>query len=75
MNTNKQPKKQLNKFIRLSGVGIQMGITIYLAAYFGKKLDAYYGFNKTLTLVMILLGFIISIYSLLVQLKRIEDDK
>ena len=49
MSKNQLPKKEpLNKFIRLSGVGLQMGITIYVAAYFGKKIDAHYQFDKKL---------------------------
>jgi len=75
MKQKKQPKKQLNKFIRLSGVGIQMGITIYFGSYFGKKLDVYYGYEKLYTLLLILLAFIISIYSLLAQLKKIQEEK
>ncbi|WP_139957465.1 AtpZ/AtpI family protein [Flavicella sediminum] len=69
-------KKPLNKFIRLSGVGIQMGVTIYLASYVGKKLDVYYGMEKKVfTLGLILFAFIASIYSILAQLKKIQDDK
>lgn len=75
MDTQKSPKKQpLNKFVRLSGVGMQMGITIYLAAYFGKKIDAHYGFQKNyVTLILILFGFIGTLFSLMVQLKKIND--
>lgn len=69
-------KKQLNKFIRLSGVGLQMGITIYLAAYFGKKIDAYYNFEKNyITLILILFGFIGSLLSLMAQLKKINEKE
>ncbi|MBL4644006.1 MAG: AtpZ/AtpI family protein [Flavobacteriaceae bacterium] len=69
-------KKPLNKFIRLSGVGLQMGITIYLAAYFGKKIDAHYGFEKNyITLILILIGFIGSMVSLMAQLKKINDKE
>ena len=68
--------KPLNKFIRLSGVGLQMGITIYLAAYFGKKIDAYYEFEKNyITLVFILFGFVGSLVSLMAQLKKINDKE
>ncbi len=69
-------KKPLNKFIRLSGVGLQMGITIYLAAYFGKKIDAYYNFEKNYaTISLILFCFIGSLISLLIQLKKINEEK
>ena len=68
--------KPLNKFIRLSGVGLQMGITIYLAAYFGKKIDAHYQFEKNyITLVFILFGFVGSLVSLMAQLKKINDKE
>ena len=67
-------KKPLNKFIRLSGVGLQMGITIYFAAYFGKKIDAHYNFEKNYaTLILILFGFIGSLISLMIQLKKINE--
>jgi hypothetical protein len=74
---NQLPKKKpLNTFVRLSGVGLQMGITIYLAAYFGKKIDAHYGFEKNyITLIFILVGFLGSLVSLMAQLKKINDKE
>jgi hypothetical protein len=76
MTQQPQKKKQLNKFIRLTGVGLQMGITIYLAAYVGKKLDTYYNFEKNyITLVLILFGFIGSLVSLMIQLKKINEKE
>ena len=73
MKNKKQPVKPLHKFLRLSGVGIQMGVTLYIAAYFGKKLDLYFGYDKLLSLVFVLVAFLISMYSLLQQLKRLQD--
>lgn len=73
MMQKKPPVKPLHKFIRLSGVGVQMGLTIYLAAYFGKKADAYFGYENALTLLFVLLAFIASMYSLLQQLKKIQE--
>ena len=43
---NPNKKKQLNKYLQLTSIAFQMGITIYLGAYFGKKLDAYYMTEK-----------------------------
>ncbi len=72
--TNQKPKKQLNKYIRLTGVGLQMGITIYLAAYFGKWLDAKYpNENDIYTIVFTLIGVVVSFYSLLRQIKKINN--
>ena len=66
-------KKQLNKYLQLTGIAFQMGITIYLGAYFGKKLDVHFNSNKTYTLILTLLALLISLWSVLAQLKKIND--
>mgnify|MGYP001555564034 CR=1 FL=1 len=71
--TEKKPKKRLNKYIVLTGIGLQMGVTIYLAAWFGKWLDAKYTDNNTYTIILTLLGVVLSFYSLLRQIKNIEN--
>ena len=71
---NKKPKKPLNKYIRLTGIGLQMGITIYLAAYLGKWLDNKYPNENNLnTIIFTLLGVVLSFYSLLKQIKNLEN--
>ena len=77
MDKNQLPKKKpLNKFIRVSGVGLQMGITIYVAAYFGKKIDAHYQFEKNyITLILILFAFVGTLISLMAQLKKINEKE
>jgi hypothetical protein len=70
MNSKKKP---LDVLIRLSGVGIQMGLTLYLAAYFGKKLDLYFGFERLWTSGLVLVAFVLSMISLLQQLKKLQD--
>lgn len=72
--TNPKKKNQLRKFAALSGVGIQMGVTIYLGAYFGKKLDVHFNpENKTYTIILTLVALVISIYSVIKQLNRINN--
>ena len=71
--TIKKPKKRLNKYIVLTGIGLQMGITIYLAARLGKWLDANYTESNTYTIILTLLGIALSFYSLLRQLKNLEN--
>lgn len=67
-------KKQLNKFLQLTGVGLQMGLTIYLGVWAGKKLDAYFGYEKkTFTIILTLVALVASIYSVISQLNRIND--
>ncbi len=76
MNKKDSQKKPLNKFIRLTGVGLQIGITIYLASYFGKKVDAYYQNDKNyITLIFILIAFLGSLISLMIQLKKIQEKE
>lgn len=70
---NPKKKNQLHKYLALTGVAFQMGITIYLGAYFGKKLDAHFNSNKTYTLILTLLALLISLWSVLAQLKKIND--
>ena len=72
INPNK--KKQLNKYLQLTSIAFQMGITIYLGAYFGKKLDAYFMTEKkTYTIILTLVALIISLWSVLAQLKNLNE--
>ncbi|MCF6224465.1 MAG: AtpZ/AtpI family protein [Flavobacteriaceae bacterium] len=71
---NKKPKKPLNKFIRLTGIGLQMGITIYLASYLGKWLDLRYPNEKNIyNIILTLSGVVLSFYSLFVQIKKLDN--
>lgn len=73
---NKKPKKKnpFHKYLQLTGVGFQMGITIYLGAYFGKRLDVYFQTTgKLYTIILTLLSLVIAIWSVLMQLKKIND--
>ena len=71
-------KKEVPKFARLSGIGLQMGATIFLGAYLGKILDERYPMEKkwwTIGLTLFAVG--ISLYNVLKQVNRInsQDDK
>jgi F0F1-type ATP synthase assembly protein I len=53
----------------------QMGITIYLGAYFGKRLDENYQNQKPwFTIIGILSALVLSLISLIKQLNRIHKD-
>jgi len=71
--TEKKPKRQLNRYIVLSGIGLQMGITIYLASRLGKWLDATYTDSNIYTIVLTLMGVALSFYSMLRQLKNLDN--
>ena len=70
---NKPTKKDkpLKNWAIFSGIAIQMGATIFIFAWLGKKLDAYFNFEKNwMTLMFVLMGLAISLYTVLRQLKR-----
>ena len=73
---NQKRKRQLNKYVRFTGIGFQLGATIYVAAYIGKWLDAKFLMEKKIfTLILILGGLIVSIWSIVRQLKELENDQ
>ena len=69
---NKQ-KNRLKNWAILSGIAFQMGATIFLCAWAGKKLDEHYGNEKNwFTIGLVLFGLLASIYLVLKQLKRLN---
>ncbi|WP_317169716.1 AtpZ/AtpI family protein [Hanstruepera ponticola] len=69
----KGPKEQLKNVAILSGIAIQMGVTIYLFALLGKWLDGEYNQGEKLyTIILTLLGVAISFYVVLKQVNRIK---
>ncbi|PZD79083.1 hypothetical protein DNG35_03495 [Mesonia sp. K7] len=59
----------------MSGVAIQMGITIYLFVILGKWLDdKMEGDGKLFLIIGTLLGVAISIFVVLRQLKKINEE-
>lgn len=76
INMAEEPNKNFSKFARLSGIGAQMGITIFLGAYLGKFLDEKYPMDKKwFTIGLTLLSVAIALYNVLRQVNRINDEK
>jgi F0F1-type ATP synthase assembly protein I len=70
---NKKPEKPLKNIAILSGIAIQMGVTIYLFVLLGKWLDTKFNNNGQLFLIiMTLLGVAISLYAVIKQVNRIK---
>ena len=68
-----QPKSRLKNWAILSGIAFQMGATIFLCAWGGKKLDEHYGNEKNwFTIGLVLFGLLASIYLVLKHLKRLN---
>lgn len=69
-------KKQPNRFLALSMLASQMGITVYLGAYLGKYLDEKYATQKAwFTISLTLFSLVISLYSVIKQVNKLNDDK
>lgn len=72
-NKNKKQGKQLKNVAALSGIAIQMGVTIYLFVILGKWLDTKFNNgDKLFLIIMTLLGVAISLYAVIKQVNRIK---
>jgi len=75
-DNHKGKENQLKKYIALTGIAFQMGATIFLCAYAGKKLDSYYQLEKKwFTMGLVLFGVAASLYLVIKQLDRINNSK
>jgi hypothetical protein len=74
MAKEEKAKKKRPRFLALTGIAIQMGITIYGFSYLGKYIDENYTTEgKLWTIVLTLTGVVVSLYNLLRQVNRIND--
>lgn len=61
------------KWAMLSGIGFQMGATIFICAWAGRELDDYYDTEKNwFTIGLVLFGVFASIYLVLKQIKNLN---
>lgn len=72
-NEKKKPEKPLKNVAILSGIAIQMGVTIYLFVLLGKWLDTTFNNgDKLYIIILTLLGVAISLYAVIKQVNRIK---
>lgn len=65
----------LKNFIKLSGLGIQIGVIVYIFIYFGKWIDLYLNNNtKTFVAIGAITGVAVSLYVVLKQLEKINKE-
>ena len=73
-NKEPSPKKPLKNALVLTGVALQMGITIYLFVLLGKWLDTTYNDGtKMYVIITTLAGVGISLYAVVKQLNRLNS--
>ena len=72
---SQEPKRNFSKFARLSGIGVQMGATIFLGAYLGRYLDQKYPMDKKwFTIGLTLLAVGVSLYNVLRQVNKMNEE-
>lgn len=72
-NKNKNQKPH-NRWIVLTGAGIQMGVVMFVCAFIGKKLDVYFNTETAwFTIGFVLFGIFSSMYLLLKQIKNLDS--
>jgi len=67
--------KETNAYLRLTSAAFQMGVVIFLGAYFGKKLDENSSFEKPIyTIILSLLGVAIGLYLIIKEVMQINKN-
>jgi len=75
MTKEDKPKQkgQLNTLVKFSGIGIQMGVTIYLGVLAGNWLDAEFPNEKGwFKIIFTLLAVALSMYSVITEVNRMN---
>jgi uncharacterized membrane protein len=73
---SRKPKKQLNNFIKFSGIGIQMIIIICLFSFLGVWLDGVFPNDYSIYVVVFsLLGVALAMYYVIKQVINMNKDK
>lgn len=71
----KPKKKELNKYLRFSGIAMQMGVTIYLGSKLGKWLDAkYVNEDQMYTKICAIIAVVASVYSVIKQVTKLSEN-
>lgn len=69
------PKNKLNKWVRFSGMGFQMGFVIFLGVWGGSKLDEKFpNEHKLWTIILSLLSVFIALYLVIREVKQLSKD-
>lgn len=68
-------KKKQPRILTLSGIALQMGVTIYLGAHLGKYLDREYAApdSRLWTILCTMAALVISFYYLLKRVNKLNE--
>ena len=69
-----KPKKKSRYWLSLTGIAVQMGVIIYLGAWFGQWLDEKYASeNNTYTIFLTLFAVAVAMYLVVQQTKKLNS--
>ena len=72
--TRKTSKKPLNKYLRFSGIAIQMGLIIYLGSKLGEWSDSYFlNENQLYYKICTLFAVFLAMFSVIRQVTKISN--
>ena len=66
-----QKKKPLNQFLKISNLGIQMGLIIGLGVFAGLKTDLYFKSEAAFTIIFSLIGVFGALFYAIKEAKKI----
>lgn len=73
---DKNPKKQLNKFVEFSGMGFQMIITIVIGVVVGKFLDSKFpNESQIYTVILTLIFVLLALYAVVKKIINKQNIK
>ena len=74
-NKPEKKNKPLKSWAFFTGLGLQIGVTVYIMAFLGEKLDAKFETSKPyFAFGLVMFGLIASIYSVVKQLNKINNE-
>ena len=73
--TKKTNKEPLSKYLKFSGIAIQMGLTIYLGSKLGEWLDSYFlKENQLYFKICTLFAVFLAMFSVIRQVTKITNN-
>ena len=75
MKKQKKENNTFRKFLRFSGIGIQLGAMMYLSSLAGEYFDGKFSFEKPwFTLLFIVVALVVFVLMLMKQLNKLNNE-
>lgn len=75
LKPKKKENKTFRKFLRFSGIGVQLGVMMYIASLGGSYFDTKFSFEKPwFTLLFIVVALVVFVLMLMKQLNKLNNE-